>query len=125
MLVCICHLCVHCNLSDKAATAPGIISFSLCHTAAAYFKKRPPPSVTVMVGRNASIECIGGGNPPPTVFWTKMGQTGGGPKDAHNGLLTLTNIQKSDEGTYECVVVGERNTVMATTNVKVSTNEGK
>ena len=79
---------------------------------------------TVMLGGNVSIECIGGGNPPPKIVWSKVGRTGGVLTEAHNGLLNLTNVQESDAGDYECVVIGKRNVVKATTNVIVSTSNG-
>ena len=111
------------SATANMATVPGLLL--VYFTAKAYFIKKPLPTVTVYLGENRSIECVGGGKPQPRTVWRKLGQSGGELKDSSKGLLNLSNIKESDGGIYECVVIGDRNTVRANTTVIVSTKERK
>ena len=111
------------SATANMATVPGLLL--VYFTAKAYFIKKPLPTVTVYLGENRSIECVGGGKPQPRTVWRKLGQSGGELKDSSKGLLNLSNIKESDGGVYECVVIGDRNTVTANTTVIVSTKERK
>ena len=110
-------MCTHCL---QPPTVPGMLS--VYFTAKAYFIKKPEPTVTVYLGENRSIECVGGGKPQPRIVWRKLGA---GELTHSNGLLILDNIKESDAGIYECIVIGDRNTVKTNTTVIVSTKECK
>ena len=84
-----------------------------------YFVKKPPATVMVNRGASVSIECLGGGHPPPTVYWIKDGSQVTG-----NGTLMLSNVQDSNAGKYVCFVIGRTITLRAETNVVITTFVG-
>ncbi|KAH3736932.1 hypothetical protein DPMN_043508 [Dreissena polymorpha] len=55
-------------------------------------------TLSVVNANNVSIECTSDGYPPPTIRWEY------GLNIYNGSLLTLTNIQATDAGTYICVV---------------------
>ncbi|XP_055938213.1 cell adhesion molecule DSCAM-like [Argiope bruennichi] len=73
---------------------------------------RPSSSETV-VGKNITLECSAAGRPTPSVSWKKLSGnelqsvenlSNGGKYVISNGLLTIINVQKEDQGKYTCVV---------------------
>ncbi|KAH9500375.1 hypothetical protein Btru_071648 [Bulinus truncatus] len=56
-------------------------------------------------GNTFTLRCYSDGNPPPTYMWTKVGDentTLTGIMDGSSSTLTLTNLNISDSGTYNC-----------------------
>ncbi|XP_054723242.1 hemicentin-1-like, partial [Uloborus diversus] len=72
-----------------------------------------PEDVDALNGDSITLNCKGIGKPLPTVVWYKAQIDGldfipisslNNPKIQSNGSLTLTAIEKEDEGTYKCNV---------------------
>ncbi|KAJ8258098.1 hypothetical protein GJAV_G00193140 [Gymnothorax javanicus] len=62
-----------------------------------------PPVLTIQQGQRAEFRCTATGNPPPTVEWI-VGH--GNQISPHaiirGGVLTITKVERSDEGEYIC-----------------------
>uniref|UniRef100_A0A1I7WME6 Immunoglobulin I-set domain protein n=1 Tax=Heterorhabditis bacteriophora TaxID=37862 RepID=A0A1I7WME6_HETBA len=69
-----------------------------------------PPEITVKAGGKLKLQCIFGGKPTPTVFWSKI--DGDLPKSRLKDLTTadsdfgktlvIENVHPEDAGRYEC-----------------------
>ena len=72
------------------------------------FLTQLPSSIIVYSGQTATLRCIATGTPPPNFQWLKDGSvvacSTGDTITTNNGdsILTITNVQTSDAGTYEC-----------------------
>ena len=72
------------------------------------FLSQFPDSITVNAGQTATLRCIATGSPPPSFQWLKDGNDVSGNTgvtiSTSNGdsNLTISNIQMSDAGSYEC-----------------------
>ncbi|KAH9488769.1 hypothetical protein Btru_059710 [Bulinus truncatus] len=72
---------------------------------------------TLYEGNSVTLSCYSDGNPSPTYNWTKVGDentTLTGAMDGSSSTLTLTNLNISDSGTYNCTA---SNTVNGLTKV--------
>ena len=83
--------------------------FAIMNLLHAYFSEKPNVTincstpVTVNVGDDVTCLCEGkGGYPPADVTWYKNEIQIGNTKKKEN-VLTLSNINKTDSGTYVCV----------------------
>lgn len=91
---------LHCNFSDFSKSgvpqAPNVTS--------------PPQSVVAVTGQQATFACRSTGVPAPTLSWLFAGSTltlAGRvaftqPLDG-SSVLTISNVQASDAGMYQCV----------------------
>jgi len=70
------------------------------------FEIRPPQEVTPVFGFSVHLPCVAKSGLKPTIAWTKDGKTSL-PVESNvlqNGTLLITNIKKSHEGSYTCIV---------------------
>uniref|UniRef100_A0A0B7ATX1 Basement membrane-specific heparan sulfate proteoglycan core protein n=1 Tax=Arion vulgaris TaxID=1028688 RepID=A0A0B7ATX1_9EUPU len=90
----------------------------------------PSKRITSLVGDVVNIECVGIGDPAPTVFW-RSGQKRrsdvlpealeAGPSAAR---ILFESIKKADEGQYICVATNERGRAEETVDVSVLESDG-
>ncbi|KAK0096394.1 hypothetical protein PV326_005595 [Microctonus aethiopoides] len=80
-------------------------------------------TIEIIEGRNADIECIARGKPPPDYSWIEaltkknLSIADRFSVDGRSGILTITNVQRTDAGEYQCIAsnaAGE-----ATDNVRI------
>ncbi|XP_041479561.1 basement membrane-specific heparan sulfate proteoglycan core protein-like [Lytechinus variegatus] len=69
-----------------------------------------PATRTAPVGSTLEFSCLAGGFPTPEITWHK--EEGELPDNYQidNGLLTITNVQEADEGTYVCIATNQGGT---------------
>ncbi|XP_057298458.1 hemicentin-1-like isoform X2 [Hydractinia symbiolongicarpus] len=58
-----------------------------------------PNAITVTKGETVSAECISTGHPYVTYTWKHKGKL-----ISNSSILTISNVQYADKGTYECLV---------------------
>jgi hypothetical protein len=104
---------------------------------AVYKKSEYAPSIVTAqmkvsadINSNVTIICDVDGNPKPTVRWSKIGQDDGlgdgvitkaekiGKK--HRYSLIVRKVQKTDEGTYQCMAINKIQTVTKDIVLRVS-----
>ncbi|XP_012944719.1 basement membrane-specific heparan sulfate proteoglycan core protein [Aplysia californica] len=90
----------------------------------------PGTRITTIVGERVNIECVGIGDPPPTVFW-RSGQRRRSdvlPEayDVGDGTarLVFDSISKTDAGRYICIATNDRGRTEETVDVTVLDREG-
>ncbi|CAG5123328.1 unnamed protein product, partial [Candidula unifasciata] len=85
----------------------------------------PSKQIISLVGEKVNIECVGIGDPVPTVFWRsgikRRSDVLPEAYDAGPGtaVLLFDSIQKTDAGQYICVATNERGRVEETVDVSV------
>ena len=63
-----------------------------------------PTKLTVNEGGTASFQCSAGGNPEPTVVWSKLDKQSDIKQSSDSGgKLTLQSVTESTSGTYKCL----------------------
>lgn len=67
-----------------------------------YFIKQPQTKYKVLRGKNVTLECFGAGYPVPQVQWSKLGKPLPSRSTSTAMGLTITNVQPSDQGEYDC-----------------------
>ncbi|XP_076756558.1 interference hedgehog isoform X2 [Xylocopa sonorina] len=68
-----------------------------------YFLKQPQAEYKVLRGKNVTLECFGAGYPVPTVTWSRLGSSLPSNSIKTPMGLTITNVQPTDRGEYDCV----------------------
>ena len=70
----------------------------------------PPSTVTVQLGQTIQLDCTAGGDPQPTVSWSRVDQlTQSGDQVTQsgdlgiNGSLIIDHVTEQDEGQYFCI----------------------
>jgi hypothetical protein len=71
---------------------------------------REPVNVTVGLGDTASFSVVVAGSPAPTYQWRKDGAV---VRGATGAILTLYQVQPSDEGAYDVLISNLRGTVLS------------
>lgn len=63
------------------------------------------------MGRCLTLECVGSGNPPPVISWTKnnieLRRSHDVDISANGTQLTMCPVEASDAGTYMCIVTNK------------------
>ena len=70
--------------------------------------------VAELLGASTEITCSAKGYPPAAVTWQKNGV-----EVAASGSLVLTNVARSDNGSYECVATNNAGITQARADVVV------
>ncbi|XP_013395358.1 protein turtle-like [Lingula anatina] len=82
-----------------------------------YFTMRPNPYYQRMPGESVTFPCAASGTPLPVISWRKpdsyVPDDSRVSRDRHN--LTISQLQKSDHGKYECVAKNAVTTVITST----------
>ncbi|XP_013395368.1 protein turtle-like isoform X2 [Lingula anatina] len=82
-----------------------------------YFTMRPNPYYQRMPGESVTFPCAASGTPLPVISWRKpdsyVPDDSRVSRDRHN--LTISQLQKSDHGKYECVAKNVVTTVITST----------
>ena len=81
---------------------------------------------SVIEGDNVTLSCNASGNPIPAITWTRDGSliSSGNQRisfQAGNRQLTITNVNRTDDGEYQCVAdnsEGNDTSDVITLNVK-------
>lgn len=79
----------------------------------------------IIEGENANIVCEGTGKPAPKFTWVKslkkedLGKVDRFTVNEDTGVLTITNVQRDDDGQYECTASNAAGRTTANTTVKV------
>ncbi|CAL7941116.1 unnamed protein product [Xylocopa violacea] len=68
-----------------------------------YFLKQPQAEYKVLRGKNVTLECFGAGYPVPTVTWSRLGSVLPSNSIKTPMGLTITNVQPTDRGEYDCI----------------------
>ncbi|XP_054251693.1 LOW QUALITY PROTEIN: roundabout homolog 3 [Indicator indicator] len=90
-----------------------------------------PRDQTVSPGQSVTFQCQSKGNPPPAVFWHKEGSQTllfpGQPSPApgrisvsQRGAITITEVQLSDAGFYQCQAISVAGSVLAKARLRVA-----
>ncbi|KAF7490967.1 Protein sax-3 [Sarcoptes scabiei] len=90
-----------------------------------------PKNVQILDGETARMECKAIGNPEPICFWFKEsahilmfpGQSYGKMNVSENGLLSIANVGKEDEGNYICAAISNVGSIITRAFLKVSSKE--
>jgi len=90
-----------------------------------------PPSVyidpeeqTIGQGDRTELRCVGSGDPPPSLEWTKVGEDLSSPNLAvSGGTLTITNAAVSDRGMYICTAENSGGSARASSILEVERRE--
>lgn len=85
------------------------------------FTRRPQDKIAVE-GETVQFICQAAGHPRPTMSWTKdMHQIGGDPRqvEREDGSLTITNVQESDRGEYQCYASNSVQTISTSAHLAV------
>lgn len=79
--------------------------------------------VTVVVGDTATMTCTASGDPTPVQTWTRNGMDVSGisrfQTSADGSMLTVSESQEEDEGTYTCHATNAANTQTDTVTLNV------
>ncbi|KFV71469.1 Roundabout 2, partial [Dryobates pubescens] len=90
-----------------------------------------PRDQTVSPGQSVTFQCQSKGNPPPAVFWQKEGSQTllfpGQPSPSPSrvsvspgGAITITEVQPSDAGSYQCQAISVAGSVLAKARLRVA-----
>ena len=84
------------------------------------FKVIPPREVTPVIGSSVNLPCVVEGDLRTTITWTKdsMSSLPVESNVLQNGILLITNIKKSHEGSYTCRAINALTTIE--TKVKIN-----
>lgn len=101
------------------------------HSAPIFTNGGPPPDLTFLDGRDAEIQCEATGSPYPTVEWYYSPTTERDKRrridltsstkyaaNAH-GALSITQLEKGDEGYYTCIRSNLMGSIDGTTKLNV------
>lgn len=83
------------------------------------------PFIEIIEGNTENIQCITHGIPPPKVSWitaiskVNVSHTDRFHVDEYKGTLTITNVQSSDSGEYECIASNDAGTKSALVRINV------
>ncbi|XP_043919164.1 basement membrane-specific heparan sulfate proteoglycan core protein isoform X3 [Protopterus annectens] len=75
----------------------------------------------VMVGSSVEFECLGIGDPKPTVSWSKADGQMSPDVVIQNGVLKIDQVKKSDAGYYRCTAINDVGTVKSQVILNVLT----
>lgn len=118
------YQCQATNEFGKAFSTGQLKSFKLKPN---FYKYPLPPRILASVNGNGTIACRPEAVPRPTITFYKNNQplsvssVSGHFISSPSGELTITNVQKSDEGIYKCEATNELGTASSTTNLTVIT----
>lgn len=81
-----------------------------------------PQNISAVEGETVQFVCRASGHPRPTMSWTKnMRQMGPDPRisEQEDGTLSITNVQESDKGEYQCYASNTVQTISASGHLTV------
>uniref|UniRef100_A0A4D5R9E2 Peroxidasin n=1 Tax=Scolopendra viridis TaxID=118503 RepID=A0A4D5R9E2_SCOVI len=94
-----------CRAQNIAGTADAVAVLKVNAKIPPSFLRRPQ-NMEVFVGSNVELPCAADGEPTPLIIWRKNGDLMGEDTTHHSfssdGSLLLYNVNKLDEGMYEC-----------------------
>ena len=120
------------HMSAASSSASSTSMFASMHSAPIFTNGGPPSDLTSQDGRDAEIQCEASGSPYPSVEWYFSSSSGGhqqqrkldlnsSPKygvNAH-GALSITQLEKADEGAYTCIRSNALGKIDGTTKLSV------
>lgn len=84
----------------------------------------PPKNTDAVVNDTVELECVGRGNPSPTITWQKNDQNinfANNPRyfQKSSGSLQISRSQKSDSGKYTCIATNSIGSKRANASLRV------
>uniref|UniRef100_A0A1B6E548 Uncharacterized protein n=2 Tax=Clastoptera arizonana TaxID=38151 RepID=A0A1B6E548_9HEMI len=93
------------------------------HNVKPYFHRTPQEDYISGVGDTIVLDCVGAGYPKPEISWTKDDfplNPSSKFQISEVGVLTISDIQREDEGTYKCIAANYAGRVSAVAQVTVN-----
>ena len=85
------------------------------------FVNQPLQNVTLITRGRLNLTCLVGGDPVPSIHWTKNG--GSNIPRAQfllsNSTLVIDSVQISDEGLYECTAQSRAGNITSSASIEV------
>src|SRR5699024_3327995 len=107
------------------------LSMFSSHSAPIFTNGGPPSDLTSQDGRDVEIQCEASGSPYPSVEWffspltnrdnSRKLDLNSSPKYGANahGALSITQLEKADEGFYNCIRANTMGKINGTTKLSV------